>query len=190
MSGVLLQPAVAQVNVLTYHYHSLRTGWNSSETALTPATVGNSGLALQQTVPLDEQVDAQPLLVPGVAVKGQGTHDVVYVATENDTVYAIDAESGSILLSQNLGTPTPNSAPTGGPCGNNGVVIGIASTPVIDPAGGILYVITYTQESGAAVYRIHALDITSLSETVSSVVIAASQVLADHSISYSFQAAV
>ncbi len=129
MSGVLLQSAVAQVSVLTYRYDDLQTGWNSSETVLTPAAVGNSGLALQQTVPLDEQVDAQPLLVPGVAVKGQGTHDVVYVATENDTVYAIDAESGSILLSQNLGTPMPNSALTGGPCGNNVMVWRVQTSP-------------------------------------------------------------
>ncbi len=190
ISGAPLQPAVAQMSVLTYHYDNLRTGWNSSETILTPATVRNSGLALQQTVPLDEQVDAQPLLVPGVAVKGQGTHDVVYVVTENNTVYAIDAASGSILLSQNLGTPVPKSALVGGTCSNNSVVLGIASTPVIDPSSGTLYAITYTEESGAAVYRIHALDITTLADTVPSVVIAASHDLADHSIIYSFQAAV
>src|SRR5215470_4019460 len=81
-------PTARPMSVLTYHYDNKRTGWNSSETTLTPQNV--PGLQLLASVGLDEQVDAQPLLVQGVTIAG-GTHDVVYVATENDTVYALDA---------------------------------------------------------------------------------------------------
>src|SRR5690348_11101737 len=72
-----LQAASAQ-SISTYHYDNLRTGWNSNETTLTPQVV--SGLRLLTSVTLDEQVDAQPLLVPSLPIAG-GTHDVLYVAT-------------------------------------------------------------------------------------------------------------
>src|ERR1035437_3952368 len=75
---------------------------------------------------LDDQVDAQPLLVPGLTIAG-GIHDVVYVATESNTVYAIDASSGAILISKNFGAPVP--APLG--CTNNGPNVGINGTPTI-----------------------------------------------------------
>src|ERR1700733_11027413 len=96
--------ALAQISVTTYHNDNNRTGWNSSETVLTPANVNNSSFGALTTVNLDDQVDAQPLVVTGVNISG-GTHDVAYVATENDTVYAIDSSSGAILVSQNLGKP-------------------------------------------------------------------------------------
>jgi hypothetical protein len=81
--------------VTTYHYDNLRTGWNNNETILT-ATSFPSNFRHQLTVMLDDQVDAQPLIVPGLSIAGV-THDVVYVATESNTVYAIDASSGAIL---------------------------------------------------------------------------------------------
>ena len=99
-----------KVAITTYHYDNLRTGWNNHETALTarsfPASFG-----IIATVTLDDQVDAQPLLVPNVTI-GAGpyagtTHDVVYVATESNTVYAIDASSGAKLLQRSLGAPVP-----------------------------------------------------------------------------------
>ena len=78
----------AQRAVVTYHYDTLRTGWNRSETALSaasfPATFG-----VLTTVSLDDQVDAQPLLVPAVHIAG-GIHDVLYVVTESNSVYALD----------------------------------------------------------------------------------------------------
>ena len=92
--------------ITTYHYDNQRTGWNQHETILTPANVGN--LQVPTAVTLDEQVDAQPLLVPGVTIAG-GKHNVVYVATENDTIFAIDAATGAILLHPNFGTPVPQS---------------------------------------------------------------------------------
>ena len=90
--------AVGQTAITTYHYDNYRTGWNQNETVLTPANVGSTAFGLLQTVGLDDQVDAQPLVVPGVIITAgqhQGTHDVVYVATEGNTVYAIDAHSGT-----------------------------------------------------------------------------------------------
>ena len=99
--------ATAQTAVTTYHNDNYRTGWNSTETVLTPANVGSSSFGLLFKVKLDDQVDAQPLVVPGVNItagKFPGTHDVVYVVTENDTVYAIDATASTVLLTQSLGS--------------------------------------------------------------------------------------
>src|SRR5215831_5928270 len=93
--------------VTTYHNDNFRTGWNSSETILTPANVGS--LELLAVVPLDEQVDAQPLYVSGVTIAGQ-KRNVVYVVTENDSVYALDAATGELLVRSNFGTPVPQSA--------------------------------------------------------------------------------
>jgi hypothetical protein len=106
-------------------------------------------------VKLDDQVDAQPLVVPGVQITAgnyQGTHDVVYVATENNTVYAIDVHSGTVLLNPNFGTPV--SYPLG--CNNNGPNVGINSTPVIDPSSNTLYVMVYTQDKGSGLHAARA----------------------------------
>src|SRR5579864_8390079 len=86
--GVAAVDAVAQTSVTTYHYDNYRTGWNKTETVLTPATVWSPNFGLLHTITVDEQVDAQPLVVPGVTITAgnhQGVHDVVYVSTENDT---------------------------------------------------------------------------------------------------------
>ena len=134
--GVVLlagAPVGAQVNVLTHHSDSLRTGWNSSETKLTPAVVSGGTFGLLHQVTLDAQVDAQPLLVTGLTVNG-ATHNVVYVATEGNSVYAIDASSGTILAHTNLGTPVANTY-LPGKCTMQGKSVGIASTPVIDSNG-------------------------------------------------------
>jgi len=167
--------AVPSSNVTTHHYDNLRTGWNSDETLLTPTAVAGGSFTLQHQVSLDQQVDAQPLLVTNQTIAG-GAHDVAYVATENNTVYAVDAASGVVLLSRNLGTPVPMSALPGG-CSNNSTVVGIGGTPVIDSAAGILYLITYTFESSQPVYRLHALNIDTLQDTVPSRVISATAVL-------------
>jgi hypothetical protein len=139
-SGLL---AMSQVSVTTYHYDTYRTGWNQNESILTPANVGTTTFGLLLNVKLDDQVDAQPLVMPGVQITAgnyQGTHDVVYVATENNTVYAIDVHTGTVLLNPNFGTKV--SFPLG--CGNNGPNVGINSTPVIDPSSNTLYVMVYT----------------------------------------------
>ena len=148
----------AQFPVTTYHYNNGRTGWNSSETILTPANVNSTTFGLLKTVVLDDQVDGQPLIVPNVKITAgphPGVHTVVYVATEGNTIYAIDGTSGTVLLKQNFGKPV--SMPLG--CNNNGPNVGINSTPVINPAEGLLYVIVYNQLTSGPAYFIHALEL-------------------------------
>src|SRR5580658_10106847 len=170
--------AAGQTSITTYHVDNNRTGWNSQETVLTPANVGTSSFGLLKTVKLDNQVDAQPLFVPAVTITAgpsQGVHDVVYVATENNSVYAIDAESGTVLLNPNFGLPIPK--PLG--CTNNGPNVGINSTPVIDPTSNTLYVMVYTQQSGSPTYYLHALDLGSLTDKVSPQLVTGSRMLTD-----------
>ena len=148
-------------NVLTYHYDNRRTGWNQNETVLTPGNV--SGLQLLQSVPLDDQSDAQPLVFD----------DVVYVVTENDSVYAIDAVSGNVIAQKSLGSPVHVST-----MGCNSGHIGITSTPVIDPLSKTLYAIAYRYNgSGNPVFRLHALDTTSLADKVPPQTVTASRKL-------------
>lgn len=176
-------PGATQVNVTTYHYDNLRTGWNPNETVLTQSNLSSSGFGLLKAIALDDQVDAQPLLVANETIAG-GQHNVVYVATENDSIYAIDAQSGQVLLETSLGTPVSSSQIPAG-CHNNGPHIGIVSTPVIDLSSGTLYAIAYTWESGAPVYRIHALSLTTLADTTTPVEISASAQL-DSGTTYQF----
>jgi len=178
VSGFLAQMLSAQVAVTTYHYDNNRTGWDQHESVLTPANVASSKFGLLTTVTLDDQVDAQPLYVPGANITAgnfKGTQNVVYVVTENDTVYAINADSGAVLLSQNLGAPVV--FPLG--CNNNGPNVGITSTPVIDTSNNTLYLIAYTQDSTGPAYRLHALDLGSLADTMTPQLVSATHMLSD-----------
>lgn len=181
---IVMGATPSPVAVTTYHYDNLRTGWNQHETTLTASSFpGNFGIL--QTVTLDDQVDAQPLIIPGLAIAG-GTHDVVYVATESNTIYAIDASSGAILLSRNLGDPVPT--PLG--CNNNGPNVGINGTPVINLATQTLYVIAYvnSENGGPPTYQLHALNLSSLADQpYSPVTVTASHTLTNGSI-YTFNA--
>ena len=147
-------------SIITYHYDSYRTGWNSAEAILTPANVGS--LALEYAIALDEQVDAQPLYVNGI----------VYVVTENNTVYAINSSAGAVVASRNLGMPVPMSALPGA-CNENSAVVGITSTPVIDPAANLLYLIAYTYENGSPIYRLHSLALGTLADMITPVIVTA-----------------
>ena len=170
--------SAAQSAITTYHVDTNRTGWNSNETVLTPANVGSSSFTQLKTVVLDDQVDGQPLFVPNVTITAgnhKGQHNVVYVATEGNTIYAIDAASGIALLKPNFGTPV--SYPLG--CTNNGPNVGINSTPVIDLSSNTLYVIIYTQDSTGPAYRLHALDLGSLTDKVTPQLVVASHTLLD-----------
>ncbi|MGO9039485.1 MAG: choice-of-anchor D domain-containing protein [Steroidobacteraceae bacterium] len=179
---------IAKVQVTTYHNNALRTGWNAAETSLTSSVVGGAGFGLLHQVTLDDQVDAQPLIVTGLTIAG-GTHDVVYVATEGNTIYAIDASSGAILLSTNLGTPVPMSQLPGA-CNNNGNNIGINSTPVIDLGSQTLYVIAYIYPSaGAQKFMVHALSLTTLADKVTPVAVTAAHTLSNGTTAYDFTAA-
>jgi hypothetical protein len=178
-SGATANQAWSQ-SVTTYHYDNHRTGWNSNEANLTPTSVGSSHFGMLRAVSLDDQVDSQPLYMPAINITSglfQGTHDVVYVATENNTVYAIDAESGAVLLHPNFGAPVPKPLA----CANNGPNVGINSTPVIDPGSNTLYVMVYTQQSTGPAYLLHALDLGSLTDKVAPRLVTASQTLSDDS---------
>ncbi len=165
----------AQFSVTTHHYDTGRTGWNSQESVLTPANVGSAAFGLLHTVTLDEKVNAQPLVFSNVNIGGR-LHTVVYVATEGNTIYAIGANNGNVLLRRNFGTPVHE--PFG--C-KNSVEVGIDSTPVIDPAAGIMYAIIYKQTASGPAYYIHALDLATLSDKVHPRLITASHTLSNDS---------
>lgn len=162
------------IAVTTYHYNTLRTGWNDEERTLS-ASQFPSTFGLLQNVAIDDQVDAQPLVVPSENIAG-GVHDVVYVVSESNTVYAIDAGTGAILVQRNLGPPVP--LPLG--CGNNGPNIGITSTPVIEPVLGRIIVMAYVNGMPPS-YQLHALNLTTLADEVTPVTVAATQKLNDGS---------
>jgi hypothetical protein len=163
-----LEPRVLlSVNVTTYHYDNARDGANTDETVLTPSNVNQSTFGKVASFPVDGQIYAQPLVMTNVAVSGQGTHNVVYVATENDTVYAFDAAGNnpaqgylwktSLLESGETAVPQTDYSTT-----DITPLIGITGTPVIDPSTNTLYVVAATKTSSDAYYqRIWALDITS-----------------------------
>jgi hypothetical protein len=172
LAGVLLAPrAIAQTNVTTYHYDNSRTGQNTSETLLTPSNVNATQFGKVFSLAVDGAVYAQPLYVSNLTIGG-GTHNVVFVATEQDSVYAFDADSNTGANSSFLWRAslidtahgasfgaTPVSAPETG-CDNLEPNIGITSTPVIDLATGTMYVEAKSKENGIFVHRLHALDIT------------------------------
>ena len=178
----------ANVAVTTYHYDNLRTGWNSSETTLTASNFPQN-FGVIATAQLDDQVDAQPLIVPNLKIGGR-SHDVVYVTTESNSVYAIDAWSGNILQHRKLGSPVPQ--PLG--CTNNGPNVGIMGTPVIDVNARLLFVVAYvnlTPSSSTPTpgYLLHSLNLLTLKDTRAPVKITASHTLVDGT-RYAFNAAV
>jgi hypothetical protein len=147
--------------VLTYHYNNALTGANLHETILTPSNVNAADFGKLFTVSLDGDVYAQPLYVPKVGVPLKGLHNIVYAATEHNTIYAIDADdpNGLILWSAHLGEPLrPDDLP-GGTCTVIVPTLGITGTPVIDAATHTLYVVSRTFENSRHDYRLHALDI-------------------------------
>jgi hypothetical protein len=179
-------PVSGQTSVTTYHFDNNRTGWNSTETVLTPANVNKTSFGMLYSVMLNDQVDAQPLFVPSVNITAgnfQGLHDVVYVATDSNTIYAIDSHTGTVLLNPSFGTPVAKPLH----CGNNGPNVGIDSTPVIDPTSNTLYVIVYTQSTSGPTYLIHALDLGSLTDKVTPQIVAASHTLTNGT-TYTFNA--
>jgi hypothetical protein len=178
--------ASAQVAVTTYHNNNYRTGWNSQETVLTPTAVHGSSFGILNTITLDDQVDAQPLVVPNVNVTAgnyQGVHTLVYVATDNNSVYAIDTTSGIVVLQVNFGPPVVK--PLG--CGQNNPDVGINSTPAIDLTSNLLYAMVYTQTSTGPAYYLHALNLGTLTDSVTPQLVTASHTLSSGT-TYSFNA--
>ena len=160
LCAVLISSAT---DVVTYHNDIARTGQNLQETILTPSNVTSSSFGKLFILPVDGIIDAQPLYLSAVSVPGKGTHNVVYAVTENDSVYAFDADNGTLLWqASTLGASESPSDDLG--CSQISPQIGITSTPVIDRdsgPNGTIYVVAMSKEfSELLSKRIHALDIT------------------------------
>jgi hypothetical protein len=154
-------------DVITYKNDLARTGQNLTEKTLTPANVNSANFGKLRFLSTDGKVDAQPLYLSALKVGGV-FHNVVFVETENDSVYAFDADSGAQLWQVSL---VPAGETASGPlnCDEITPTIGITSTPVIDRSAGVhgtIYIVAMTQSSGASSFhhRLHALDVTTGAE--------------------------
>jgi hypothetical protein len=169
----------AQIAVLTYHNDAQRTGQNLSETILTPSNVASATFGKVFSFPTDGNVYAQPLYVPAIIIPGKGKHNVVFVATEHDSVYAFDADGApaaplwhrSLLDAVHGITSVPYTDLIGCPIEPE---VGVTGTPVIDPFTLTIYLVAFTKEDGNYVQRLHALDITTGIDKISPVQITAS----------------
>ncbi len=156
----------AGVDVVTYHNDTARTGQNLQEVILTAANVTSSNFGKLGFFNTDGKVDGQPLYLSSLNVAG-GTHNVLYVVTEHDSVYAFDADSGTVLWQLSvLGAAETTSDDHG--CSQITPEIGITSTPVIDRTAGTngaIYVVAMLKSAAGTYFqRVHALDITSGAE--------------------------
>ena len=168
-SGTATAFVVTYTGTFTYHNDNARTGLNSQEVALAPASVNSARFGKLRSFPLDGQAIASPLYAAGVTIPGNGVHNVVYVATEHDSVYAFDADGSGATPLWQVSFINPAAAVTTVPAGDTGECcdiapeIGITSAPVIDPATATMYVVAKTKEvvgsSTNYVQRLHALDI-------------------------------
>jgi outer membrane protein assembly factor BamB len=160
-------PVVPRADVVTFHNDNSRTGQNLRETILNPHNVDATRFGKTGFLATDGKVDAQPLYLSGVEIPRRGARDVLYVATEHDTVYAYDSETGSILWQKSmLGDGETPSDIRG--CGQLMPEIGITATPVIDRTAGpngAIYLIAMSKNAAGTYYqRLHALDAASGAE--------------------------
>ena len=159
-------PARAQ-NVLTWHNDNARTGQDLKETLLTPSNVNSTTFGKLFVLGVDGKVDAEPLYLSGVTIPGHGKHNIVFVATEHDSVYAFDADSGTKLwrvrVLKSGETPSDDRG-----CGQVTPEIGVTSTPVIVPSSGphgTIYVAAMSKDSSGNYHqRVHALGVTTGAE--------------------------
>ncbi|HEY4842576.1 MAG TPA: pyrrolo-quinoline quinone [Terriglobales bacterium] len=164
---VLVGAAPAFKGVLTYHNDNLRTGRNSIESTLTLKNVNSTTFGKLFVIPTDGLVDAEPLYAPDISIPGNGTHNVLFVVTENDTVYGFDADSGTNLwhVTMLAGGEAPSDDRG---CSQVTPEIGVTSTPVADlneGPHGTIYVVAMSKDSSSNYHqRLHALDITTGAE--------------------------
>jgi hypothetical protein len=162
----LLAPSFAQQPFVSSRANNSRDGANTQETLLTPANVNQAGFGRVFSFPIDYIAVAQPLYVPNVSIPGQGTHDVIYVVTLADSVYAIDASTGSQLWNASMLNGGTVASGIYLPCGTNPGFDreGIVGTPVIDTATKTMYLVAKTLLNTTVRHHLHALDITTGSE--------------------------
>src|SRR6266508_3971238 len=173
--------AWSQVNVWTHRYDNARTGANLAETQLNTTNVNPNQFGKVFSYAVDADIYAQPLVMRNVSVPGKGTHNVVYVVTNNNSVYAFDADNNQGANSQPLWhvnfnaagvTPVPvEDIVTGNNSVRNPGPVGIMGTPVIDQSTGTMYLVARTKEATGGTFayrqRLHALDIASGAEKFS-----------------------
>jgi len=149
--------------VTTYKNDNAHTGQYPNETTLNTTNVNQSQFGKRVSYPVDGQLYAQPLYLPNLSIGGN-IHNVVFAATENDSVYAFDADQTSAVAPLWKTSLLPSGATavpyTTVSCADLRPIIGITSTPVIDSSTNTMYVVAYSQENGSLVYRLHALDVT------------------------------
>jgi len=162
--------AAAGTDVVTYKYDVMRTGQNLTESALTPSNVTSTTFGMLRNLMVDGLVDAQPLYLSKLTVAG-ATHNVLFVATEHDSLYAFDADTGTILWQVSLISAGESTSDDRG-CSQVTPEIGITATPVIDRnAGdhGAIYVVAMTKDAASNYHqRLHALDVTTGQEMAAS----------------------
>ncbi len=178
-AGLLMVCAVymsAQVSVLTQRNDNARTGQNTNEVMLTPANVNTAAFGKLFSVPVDGLVYAQPLYLPNITIPGKGVHNVFFVATEHDSVYALDADSHTgatatplwqvSLLDPAHGAGSGATTEVSSDVSTSDITpeIGITATPVIDASSGTMYLVSETVENGYPIQRLHALDVTTGAE--------------------------
>jgi hypothetical protein len=164
-AAVTVQNSVqSSLNYTTWKNDNLRTGQQNTETYLQPGNVNSTHFGVLFSNTVDGRIFAQPLYMANLSLAG-GKHNVVFVATEHDSVYAFDADtSGSPFWHVSLIPAGASTVPQ--PLVNSTIhpEIGITGTPVIDPSTGTLYVVAETLENSAVVFRLHALDVTTGNE--------------------------
>jgi len=168
--------ASATTDVLTYHYDAMRSGENLTETVLTPANVTSASFGKLRSLSADGLVDAAPLVVTQLTIAGVMHSNIVYIATEHDSVYAYDADTGGTPLLQVSLLETGEQTSDNHGCDQVTPEIGITSTPVIDRSAGpngTIFVVAMSKNtaSGAYIQRLHALDLATLQERPSSPVV-------------------
>jgi len=160
-------PAQPPQPILTYHYDNSRAGAITNETTLTLLNVNPNNFGKLFTYDVDGYVYAQALVATNVSIPGQGVHNVLFVATEHDTVYAFDADNyvPTPYWTNSFINPAAGIIPVPGGDAQGNIVpeAGITATPVIDPATGTIYVEARTKETSGTtvryVHRLHALSI-------------------------------
>src|SRR5580700_6475919 len=161
--SAMVLPLAAQPNVLTFHNDVARTGQNLAETILTTSNVNSTTFGKLFQMDLDGKVDAQPLYVAGISIPNQGTHNLLIVATESDSLYALDADTGAQIWTRALLPPGEMPSDNRG-CNQVLPTIGITSTPVIalNPAGtdGAIFAVAMSKgPSGDYQQRLHKVSL-------------------------------